>query len=104
LPEIAAKVWVTSHHRGIYTDRQKFERDLLAFGAKIDEREQRLIALLKQAPRTLAQLVEIRLRYPPGFDAPWVIDAERRTISQHLDEMLRDGKIEVDEDGLYRHQ
>src|SRR5438128_4807656 len=30
--DIPAKVWVTSHHRGVYTDREKFLRDLAAYG------------------------------------------------------------------------
>ncbi len=30
LPDIPAKVWVTAHHRGVYTDREHFLRDLAA--------------------------------------------------------------------------
>jgi len=102
LPEIPAKVWITSHHRGVYTDRERFLRDLAAYAAKLDEREQRLLALLRESPRTLAQLVEHRLLYPPGFDGAWVADAEARTISQHLAELLADGRVRVDGQGVYR--
>jgi glyoxylase-like metal-dependent hydrolase (beta-lactamase superfamily II) len=102
LPEIPAKVWVTSHHRGVYTDREQFLRDLAAYHAKLDEREQRLLAMLDEAPKTLAQLVEQRLLYPPGYDSPWVNDAERRTIEQHLAELVGDGRVQVDERGVYR--
>lgn len=102
LPEIPAKVWVTSHHRGIYTDRERFLRDLDAYAAKLDAREQRLLALVGEAPKTLSQLVERRLLYPAGFEAPWVSGAEARTISQHLDELLADGRVQVSEDGVYR--
>ena len=42
---------------------------------------------------TIAQMVEQRLLYPPGFDAPWVQGAEARSISQHLDELLAAGEI-----------
>ncbi|MDR3096836.1 MAG: MBL fold metallo-hydrolase, partial [Paraburkholderia sp.] len=84
LPEIPAKVWVTSHHRGVYTDREHFLRDLAAFAAKLDERERRLLERLKEAPKTLEQLVEQRLLYPPGYEGAWVVSAETRTISQHL--------------------
>ena len=102
LPDIPAKVWVTSHHRGVYTDREHFLRDLAAFAAKLDEREQRVLAWLKASPKTLEQLVEQRLLYPPGYEAPWVVSAETRTISQHLAELMADGRVQVDEEGVYR--
>lgn len=102
LPEIPAKVWVTSHHRGVYTERARFLRDLAAYTAVLDEREQRLLAWLRESPKTLGQLVERRMLYPPGFEAAWVVDAETRTISQHLVELLADGRVQVDEQDVYR--
>ena len=93
LPEIDAKVWVTSHHKGIYTDRPAFLRDLHRFAAAIDTREQRILDWLAQQPLTLSQMVEKRLLYPSGFDAPWVLGAEARSISQHLDELLAADQI-----------
>lgn len=102
LADIPAKVWVTSHHRGVYTDRDHFLRDLAAFAAKIDEREQRLLARLKESPKTLEQLVEQRLLYPLGYEGPWVVSAETRTILQHLAELGADGRVVVNEEGVYR--
>ncbi|WP_423459886.1 MBL fold metallo-hydrolase [Ottowia sp. VDI28] len=102
LPDIPAKVWVTSHHRGVYTDRERFLADLAAFAAKFDERNERLLAYLRQAPQTLDELVEKRLLYPPGFEAPWVVMAEHRTIARHLDEMMANERVRMDERGLYR--
>ena len=99
--DIPAKVWVTSHHRGVYTDRGKFLDDLAAYIGTLDKREQRLLDLLRESPRTLAQLVECRLLYPPGHQDLWVVDAETRSISRHLDEMLADGRVRM-EDGVYR--
>lgn len=102
LPDIPAKVWVTAHHRGVYTDRERFMQDLAAYAAKLDEREARLLAMLKEAPKTLAQLVKQRLIYPPHYDSPWVDASETRTISQHLDELLAAGRVQGDELGVYR--
>ena len=102
LPDIPAKVWVTAHHRGVYTDRERFMQDLAAYAAKLDERETRLLAMLEEAPKTLAQLVKQRLIYPPHYDSPWVDASENRTISQHLDELLAAGRVQVDEQGVYR--
>lgn len=97
LPEIDVKVWVTSHHKGIYTDRAMFLRDLERFSATIDAREQHILGWLAQ-PLSLAQMVERRLLYPQGFEAPWVLGAEARSISQHLDELLTAGKIRQEND------
>jgi len=102
LPELPAKVWVTSHHRGVYTERERFLRDLAAFAAKIDERSARLCALLAESPKTLAQLVACRLLYPPGHQSWWVDSAEARTIAQHLEELLAAGQVQVDEEGVWR--
>lgn len=100
--DIPAKVWVTSHHRGVYTDREHFLRDLAAYTKVLDTREQRLLELLRASPKTLEQLVECRLLYPPGHQDFWVVDAETRSISRHLEEMLAGGKLQVDENGVYR--
>lgn len=100
--EIPAKVWVTSHHRGVYTDREKFLGDLAAYTATLDARDKRLIDLLRESPKTLAQLVDCRLLYPPGHQDLWVVDAETRSISAHLAEMLDEGQVRVDENGVYR--
>jgi glyoxylase-like metal-dependent hydrolase (beta-lactamase superfamily II) len=100
--DIPAKVWVTSHHRGVYTDREHFLRDLAAYTKVLDTRDQRLLELLRASPKTIEQLVECRLLYPPGHQDFWVIDAETRSISRHLDEMLADGRVKADDDGVYR--
>jgi glyoxylase-like metal-dependent hydrolase (beta-lactamase superfamily II) len=102
LPEIPAQVWVTSHHRGAYTDRGRFLRDLAAFAAKIDEREQRLLQLLAESPKTLEQLVRCRLLYPADYQELWVDDAERRSISQHLEELLASGAVLEEDGGVFR--
>ena len=99
--EIPAKVWVTSHHRGVYTDREKFLGDLAAYAATLDARDKRLIDLLRESPKTLAQLVKCRLLYPPGHQDLWVVDAETRSISAHLAEMLGSGQVQVEND-VYR--
>jgi glyoxylase-like metal-dependent hydrolase (beta-lactamase superfamily II) len=96
---IPAKVWVTSHHRGVYTDRGEFERALAAFSAKVDEREATLLGRLAERPRTLDELVRERLTYPPGFVELWVDGAERRTILQHLEELESAGRVRLDAAG-----
>lgn len=100
--QIPAKVWVTSHHRGIYTDREHFLRDLATFTGKLDDREQKLCGMLQNGPRTLAELIEQRLLYPPGYAAAWVEGAERRTISQHLQELIASERVRQTEPDRYQ--
>lgn len=102
LPELPAKVWVTSHHRGVLTERAHFLDSLAAFTAKLDDRERRLLGLISERPRTLDELAACRLLYPPGHQDLWVEEAERRSISQHLDELLAGGRVARLEDGRYR--
>lgn len=88
-----ARVWVTSHHRGVVTDRARFESDLARFAAKIDERADKLVAYLRERPHTLDELVERRLLYPPGYSVPFVPCAERQSIRMHLDELVAQGVV-----------
>lgn len=91
--QLDARVWVTSHHRAVVTERARFEADLARFAAKIDERNDRLIGYLRDGPQTLDALVERRLLYPPGYNVPFVPCAERRSIAMHLDELAAQGVV-----------
>ena len=98
---IPARAWVTSHHRGVVSDRAAFLDLLAAFTTRIDERAERLLQMLGDGPSTLEALVQRRLTYPVGYDALWVHDAERRTIAQHLDELVAEGRARVRDDGRF---
>ena len=49
LPALPAAAWITSHHKGVYTDRARFLDALAAFAARIDEREAQLLGMLAGA-------------------------------------------------------
>ncbi len=97
--DLPATQWVTSHHRGLISDRAAFLQMLDAFAAKLDERSDKLLGMLQGAPRSVDELVQQRLLYPPGYAELWVDDAERRTITQHLDELLQAGAVQTMADG-----
>lgn len=101
LPELDARTWVTSHHRGVYTERAAFLDALSAYARKIDQRNERLLAMLHERPRTLDALAQARLLYPIDYDAVWVLDSERRTITQHLDELAAIALVKRDDEGIY---
>ena len=99
--EIEARAWVTSHHRAVVTEREKFLADLARFAAKVDERSDKLLAYLQDGPQSLAQLAARRVLYPLGFELPYVESAERHTIAMHLQELQDAGRVAVDAQGLY---
>ena len=101
MKDIDAKVWVTSHHRGVLMDRTAFLQALALFTAKIDERSERLLGWLRERPHTLDELAQRRLLYPPGANLPFVESAERRSIGLHLAQLLAQGAVRAREDGLY---
>ena len=96
LADLPVSVWITSHHKGVLTDRAAFVSALHAFAARIDEREARLLQMLAAGPRLLPDLVRQRLMYPPQHDDLWVDCAEERAITQHLDELLAAGRVVQD--------
>lgn len=93
LAELDASVWVTSHHKGVYTDRSAFLAALRSYAARIDEREAVVIERLRRGPCSLGELVSGGLFYPAGYKSLWTEPVERRAISQHLDELVAAGRV-----------
>jgi hypothetical protein len=101
LKDIPARVWVTSHHRGIYTERHRFLDDLATYTSKLEIREQRLLDLIRQQPRTLDELAALGVLYKPDTEIIWAPAAERRTIAQHLQEMTAAKTVTADAAGRF---
>lgn len=99
--DIDARVWVTSHHRGVITERAAFDEALTRFATKIDERSERLLGYLADGPQTIAQLAARRILYPTGFELPYVDSAERRSVTLHLELLMEEGRVRSVEPGLY---
>jgi glyoxylase-like metal-dependent hydrolase (beta-lactamase superfamily II) len=92
IKDIPAKIWITSHHKGVITDRQTFLALLAAFASRLDAREEAIAAFLREQPATLDELVARRFVYPPHLNDLYYDDAERRTIGQHLKALARAGR------------
>ncbi len=101
VPDIPAKIWITSHHKGVITERETFLALLRAFASRLDAREDAIAQHLRRHPSTLPELVAHRFVYPADRDELYYADAERRTIEQHLEALARAGRI-VDEGGRWR--
>lgn len=99
--DVPANVWITSHHKGVITERATFLSLLDAFAGRLDAREQAIADCLRRQPATLAELVAHRFLYPKDLDDLYYEDAERRTIEQHLEALAAAGRA-VLEDGYWR--
>lgn len=99
--EIPAQAWVTSHHKGVITDRATFLSLLRAFASRLDAREEAIAAYLAENPSTLAELVAHRFLYPRNSSGAWYDEAERRTTGQHLEALAAAGRA-IDEGGRWR--
>lgn len=94
--DLPAKVWITSHHKGVVTDRETFLSLLAAFGSRLDAREAAIAERLKARPSTLEALVEHRFVYPKHLQELFYDDAERRVIEQHLEALAAAGRAVVE--------
>ncbi|MCB1647423.1 MAG: MBL fold metallo-hydrolase [Pseudomonadales bacterium] len=84
--------WLTFHHKGLITGRDKLLPMLDAFEAVIGQREQRLLDYLAE-PHTLDEIVAHRFIYRPGVASTFVENVERRSMSMHLQRLLATGRV-----------
>ena len=80
--------------------RDAYLARLQRYRDKIAEREQRLLSFLA-VPRTLDEIVAHRFVYRPHDRVPGIDQVERRSMTQHLERLLRNGAVEELEDGRY---
>ncbi len=98
--EIEARWFATFHHKGVIDGRSAFVEQLHRFAAVIDRRDDRLLDLLAGGATTLDALVEHGIVYRPGTrPALFGTSVERRTITMHLDRLIRGGAVQRDDDG-----
>jgi glyoxylase-like metal-dependent hydrolase (beta-lactamase superfamily II) len=98
---IEARWYATFHHVGVVEGRAAFLERLDRFAAVIGAREARLLAFLAE-PRTLDAIVAHRFIYRPGDAVVFADDVERRSMRQHLDRLVADGRVEERESGFVR--
>ena len=91
--DIEARVWVSFHHAGVIEERAVFLEKLERFTDRLAQRERELLAFLSE-PRGIAEMVAHRFLYPAHAQMPFIDAIEHRTIEQHLDRFLADGRVE----------
>jgi glyoxylase-like metal-dependent hydrolase (beta-lactamase superfamily II) len=97
---IDARHYATFHHIGVIEGREAFRERLDRFTAVIGARERRLVEYLV-TPRTIDDVVAHRFVYRPGDVVPYADSVERRSMSQHLERLVRDDRVRELEPGLY---
>ena len=96
--EIEARWYATFHHVGVIEGRTAFVERLDRFSAVIEDRERRLLAFLA-APRSLDEIAAHRFVYRPSDPVPYADAVERRSMSQHLTRLGREGRVREAEPG-----
>jgi glyoxylase-like metal-dependent hydrolase (beta-lactamase superfamily II) len=98
---LPAKVWITSHHKAVISDRSQFLTLLQAFRNKVDDRDEAIVASLGAQAKTLDEIAQRRFVYPQDYPAAFVPDVERHCLVQHLEALVSSGRLQLN-DGRYR--
>ena len=101
LRHLQARWFATFHHVGLLEGREAFLARLERFAAVIRDREERLLGFLTE-PRTLDEIVEHRFVYRRKDGGIHIESVERRSMAQHVDRLLREGRIREVSPGGYR--
>ena len=97
---IELRWYATFHHIGVL-ERDAFLDRLDRFAAVIESREERLIEYLRE-PHTLDEVAKHRFVYRPGDPVPFAEPVERRSMSQHIDRLIEQGRMEALDGDRYR--
>jgi len=101
LRPLAPRHWATFHHIGVLDERDAFLARLDRFEAVIADRERRLLAYLREAPRTLAEIARHRFVYRPEDPVSFAEAVEARSMAQHLARLREAGRIREVEPGRF---
>jgi glyoxylase-like metal-dependent hydrolase (beta-lactamase superfamily II) len=98
LEAVPAKVWLTCHETGVFTESPgKLWEDYLQV---IQTRENKLLKFL-ELPRTMEEIVNAWIVYlKPREPADFYAFAERALMKKHLEELIAQSKVEL-KDGKY---
>jgi glyoxylase-like metal-dependent hydrolase (beta-lactamase superfamily II) len=99
---VEARWYATFHHIGV-VDRPTFLERLDRFTAVIADRDRRLLEYLRE-PHTLDEIAAHRFIYRPQDPVPFAEAVERRSMGQHVERLLRDGRLREVDAGVYSSQ
>ena len=101
LRPLAPRHFATFHHIGVLDERAAFLDRLDRFEAVIADRERRLLAYLREAPRSLPEISRHRFVYRPEDPISFAEPVEARSMAQHLERLVATGEVREVEPGRY---
>jgi glyoxylase-like metal-dependent hydrolase (beta-lactamase superfamily II) len=99
--DFPARHYATFHHIGVIDDRDEYRTRIDRFAGVIRDREERMLRFLA-APHSLDEIAEHRFVYRPGDPVLFAEPVERRSMGQHLDRLMAEGRVEEVEPGRFR--
>ncbi len=99
--EVEADHYVTFHHKGIISGRDRFVGMVDAFRSVIDARHEKMLAYLSE-PHSLAEMAEHRFVYRPHVEHVFLGAVELRTAELHVQRMLARGEATEVEPGRFQ--
>ncbi len=99
--KLDARWYATFHHIGVLEGREAYLARLDRFTAVIADRERRLLDFLAE-PHSLVEIAEHRFVYRPQDPVPFAEAVERRSMSQHVSQLLRTGLAREVEPGRFQ--
>jgi glyoxylase-like metal-dependent hydrolase (beta-lactamase superfamily II) len=99
--DIEARHYATFHHIGVLEDRGAYLERFDRFAAVIGDRERRLLEFLTGTPRSLDEIVAHRFVFRPGDDVLHAPAVESRSMGQHVERLLCEGRVREVEPGRY---
>ncbi len=92
LKKIEATGWLTFHHMGLIEHRSSFLDMLESFENMIAVREENLTTCLSE-PGTMQEIVAHRFVCWPGTEVLIIDATQKRSMSMHLDRLIRKGVV-----------
>ncbi len=99
--DIEADWYATFHHIGVLEGRDAFLERLDIFEAAIARREGNLLEFLAE-PHNIEEVAEHRFVYRPKDDVPFAPAVERRSMQQHIDRLIKAGRLRALDEGRYQ--
>ena len=99
--DIDARWYGTSHQKGVIDGAAEFRRRLDAYMSVIQRRDDTLLAVLSE-PADLDRIAQHRLVYRPHVEGSHVAPVERATAAQHLERLMKEGRVVEVEPGRFR--
>lgn len=99
--QIEASVYAAAHHKGPYWDRDEYLAALRVYAEVIEERERKVLDLVRAGVTTAEEMVGEGVVYRPGRRPAFADQVEVSTCGKHLDDLVERGILAVEAGGAH---